>query len=186
MKKFLLIASLLATISCTHQNQSIKLDISFDEKKSNIGNGSAIDVVVFDDRANREIIGKKVFGDEKITISPEQNLALLLEQKIKDNLSRKGFVQGGDKIVEIHIESLEYLARRRFFIGTSKANGELKVIVSNVRSGERFTKNFTLAVKNKHFIAPLTSTDANTINEVLQELVQDILNDKAVLKNLAN
>ena len=186
MKKFLLVVSLLATISCSHQNQKVTLDLSFDEKKSNIGNGSAIDVVVFDDRANKEIIGKKIFGDEKITISPEQNLAQLLEQKIKENLGRKGFSQGGDKIVEIHIESLEYRARRRFFIGTSKADGVLKVIVSNVKSGEKFTKNFTLTIKNKHFIAPLASTDANTINELLQELVQDILNDKAVLKNLAN
>lgn len=184
MKKFLLIAALLATISCSHQNQKITLDLYFDEKKSNIGNGSAIDVVVFDDRINKEIIGKKIFGDEKITISPEQNLALLLEQKIKENLGRKGFSQGGDKIIEIRIETLEYQARRRFFIGTSKANGLLKVVVSNIKTGEKFTKNFTLTVKNKHFIAPLASTDANTINELLQELVQDILSDKAILKNL--
>ena len=186
MKKLLLVTSLLAVISCSHKNQQVRLDVFLEEKKSNFGNSVALDVAVLDDRMNKEIIGRKTFGDEKINISSEQNLVHYLQKLVNDSLAQKGFTKGKDKIVELRIESLHYEARRRFFIGTSKAEGSFRVTVSNVKTGEKFTKNFNLALKNKHFIAPLEATDSETINNLLQELIQDVLSDEALLKNLAS
>jgi uncharacterized lipoprotein YajG len=79
---------------------------------------------------------------------------------------------------------LQYKAKRQFFIGTSKANASFKVIVKNSKTGSKFTKNFDLSLKNKHFIAPLESTDAATINALLQEIIENILNDESLLKKL--
>lgn len=186
MKKFLLVAAFLAAISCSHQNQKVKLSLSFEEAKPNAKNSAAVEVSVFDDRPNKEIIGKKRFGDEKITISPEQNLVSFLQKELSENLAKKGFKKGQDRSIEIRIETLKYKAKRHFFIGTSTAEGRIKVIVKNSKTGEKFTKNFTLSLANKHFIAPLQSTDAKTINALLQELLEGILSDEGFLKNLSN
>jgi uncharacterized lipoprotein YajG len=186
MKKILIIVSLLTFFSCSYQTQKVKLDLSFDDEKSNIGNGLGIQVVAFDERLEKEFVGTKKIGDEKVKIVIEQNLPELLQSKIKENLLKKGFKIGKDKLVEIHVESLSYKAKRQFFISTSNASGNIKIVVKNYKNNEKFTKNFDLSLKRKHFIMPLESTDSKTINAILKEIVEDILNDESFIKNLSN
>lgn len=185
MKKLFLLAAVFFAASCTHENQKMKFDIAIDREKSDFNNVGAIEVVAFDDRSQKEILGNKIFGDEKIQITSDQNLSELLLHKISENLAQKGFQKGRDKIVEIHLESLQYKAMRKFFIGTSEADSTIKIIVKNVKSGEKFTKNFSLSVKGKHFLAPLEATDEEIINEILRDTVLDILSDKSFLKSLS-
>lgn len=185
MKKILVFASLLVLFSCSYQTQKVKLDLSFDDKKSNIGNGLGIEVVAFDDRSQKEFVGIKKIGDEEVKIVIEQNLSEILQKEISENLLRKGFKIGKEKLVEIHIESLKYKAKREFFIGTSKASGSIKMVVKNSKNNTKFTKNFDLSTKNKHFIMPLESTDGETINSIVQEIVENILSDEGLLKNLS-
>jgi uncharacterized lipoprotein YajG len=184
MKKILILASLFVAASCTYTTQRVNLNFSFDDKKSGLGNNTVLDVAVIDDRMDKEILGKKKIGDEEVNIVSEQNLAALLQKRIAENLVQRGFKQGKGKLVEFHIESLKYKAKRKFFIGKSEADTNFKVIVKNVRNGTTFTKNFNLSVKNKHFIMPLEATDANTINDLIQEVVENILNDESLLKSL--
>ncbi len=185
MKKLLLASAILLLAACTHENQKMKFDITIDREKSDFSNVGAISILAFDERSQKEIIGNKTFGIEKVTISSRDNLAELLREKIGENLAQKGFRQGLDKTVEIHLESVQYKAVRKFFIGTSEADSAIKVIVKNNKTGEKFTKNFALSVKGKHFLAPLESTDQETINTILRDTVLDILNDKSFLKSLA-
>jgi uncharacterized lipoprotein YajG len=181
-----LLLSLFATISCVpSQDQKIKLDLSFDETKSELGNGAEVKVLVFDDRSNKEIIGTKKFGTEEINITSEQNLTDLLQKKVSENLFGRGFKKGSAKTFELRIESLNYKAARQFFIGTSKANASIKAVIKNNKNNSKFTKNFDLSLKNKHFIAPLESTDGETINALLQEIIENILSDENLLKSLA-
>ncbi len=185
MKKLVALALIIFATSCTHENQKIKFDISIDHEKSDSDNTAAIEVLAFDDRYQKEILGSKKFGDEKIHISSDENLASLLRTKISENLSQKGFRRGKDKIVEVHLENLHYKAVRKFFIGTSEAESFIKVIVKNNKTGEKFTKNFSLSVKGKHFLAPLETTDKETINTILRDTILDILSDKSFLKSLS-
>ncbi|MES2961119.1 MAG: YajG family lipoprotein [Pseudomonadota bacterium] len=185
MKKLFLIASLLTAISCTHQNQKVTFDLSFKSEPSNIGRGVGIDVAVFDDRTDKEFLGRKRFGDEKIVITSDQDLVALLQKKIGSNLLQKGFSKGKDKLVEIRIETLDYAAKRNFFIGTSNGKASFKVIVTDTKTKEKFSKNFALAVNGKHFIVPLESTDSNILNALVQEIVDDILKDESFLKSLS-
>ncbi len=185
MKKLLLATAILLLAACTHENQKMKFDITIDREKSDFDNVGAVSIVAFDERSQKEIIGNKTFGIEKVTISSNDNLAELLRNKISENLAQKGFKKGFDKTVEIHLESVQYKAVRKFFIGTSEADSAIKIIVKNNKTGEKFTKNFALSVKGKHFLAPLESTDQETINTILRDTVLDILNDKSFLKSLA-
>jgi len=185
MKKIFLIAAVLLASSCTHENQKIRFDISIDREKSDFGNVGAIKVVAFDDRSHKELIGNKTFGDEEIQITSDQDLADLLREKISKNLEQKGFTKGNDRIVEIHVESLQYKAARKFFIGTSEVDSMIKIVVKNTKNGKKFTKNFALSVNGKHFIVPLEETDTAIINTILQDIVLDILSDRAFLNSLS-
>ncbi len=186
MKKLLLVAVLFLGTSCTHENQKINLTLRLDDTKSNIGNGAKLDLMVFDERANDSILGTKEFSsDEKIKIISQENVALLLTQKVEQNLIAKGFKKGNDKVVEIHLEQLHYLAKRGFPVGTSEGIAVVKVVVKNTKNKSVVTKNFSLSLNNKHFIAPLESTDSSTINGMLQEITHDILSNPDLLKTLA-
>ena len=185
MKKLFLLSAFFLAISCTHENQKIKFDISIDREKSDFENIGAIAVLAFDDRSQPNILGDKTFGDEKIQITSNENLAELLRQKISENLHQKGFKKGLDKTVEIHLESLQYKAKRKFFIGTSAAESVIKIVVKNNKTGEKFTKNFALSINGKHFLAPLEEADAATINAILRDTVLDILSDKSLMKSLS-
>lgn len=186
MKKLLVIAALFALISCNHANQKIRLEFSFDEQKSNMDNNIGIDVAVFDDRLENDSIGTKEFCNyQKINISSEQNLPELLQKEINQQLLKKGFKQGNDKLVEIHIEQLRYKSECGFLLGKSKINILVKVVIANPRSGAKITKNFKSSLNSKHFIISLESTDKEIINNLLEEVVGDILSDDVLIKNLA-
>jgi len=185
MKKLLIIISLFTLISCNHQDEKIHLNFSFKQEKSNIGNNVGTRLTVFDDRLVNDFIGVKEFcDDEKININSGGNLVELLRKEIDEQLLRKGFKQGNEKLIEIHIQNLKYEAKCGIFLGQSKADILVKVLVTNSKSNVTAVKNFALSMQSKHFILPLASTDANTINRLISEVVNDILDDDILLRSL--
>jgi uncharacterized lipoprotein YajG len=187
MKKITSLAILaLLTFSCTHQDQNIKFNVALSNVKSEpVSSARGLEIVAFDDRSEPSIIGEKSFGDKKIAIASDQNLTELLQEEISKNLFSFGFKKGGDKVVEVHLEKLKYKAKRKFFIGKSEASIKIKVIVRSTKTKDKFSKNFTLSTKGKHFLAPLEKTDSKTINNLIQETVLEIVTDKSLLKNLS-
>lgn len=184
MKKFLIVASLFALASCVHPDQKVRVELTFKDAKSNIGNNVKVDLAVFDDRLETQLFGSKEFCDgQKINLINEQNLTRLLKDEISDQLSKKGFKQGSDKFVEIHIKQLKYKADCGFLLGKSRADILAQVLTINPKTGTKTTKNFELSSKNKHLILPLASTDAEIINELLEEMVGNILNDDIIVRN---
>lgn len=186
MKNFLLATALFLVVSCSHQNQKVSFNFFLDDQKSNVGNGAAIDLMVFDDRADDMLLGSKKFSaKEKVKIFSDENIALLLTKKINQNLLAKGFVKGTEKVFEIHIEKLQYQAQRGFPVGSSEGEAAFKVLVKNSKNKSTLTKNFNLKLDSKHFIMPLESTDSATLNSLLQEITQDILGNEELMKALA-
>lgn len=186
MKKLLAVATFFILISCSHQNQKVSFNLSFNDNKLSVENGSGINIAVIDDRLEKKILGTKEFcNDDKITISSDENLTELLQQKISENLAQKGFKKGRDKVLAIHLSNLQYSAKCGLIIGKSSADIAIKVVITDYKSGSEITKNFDLSLNSKHLFRPLESTDSQTINNLLQEMVSDILKDEALLKNLS-
>jgi uncharacterized lipoprotein YajG len=184
MKKLLIITALLTTISCNHVDQKVRLAFSFDEKKSNIGNDVGVNLTVFDDRSEKNFIGSKEFCDnQKISLTNDQNLVELLKKEVNEQLLRKGFKQGNDKMVELRIQHLKYKASCGFILGKSETSILIRAIVTNAKTGKKVTKDFELSLNGKHFIIPLASTDASSINDVLDELAAKILDDDMIVRN---
>jgi uncharacterized lipoprotein YajG len=184
MKKLYLLASLALLSSCIHLDQKVVFDFKIDKQEFDSKNIAGIEVLAFDDRPSGQIIGDKEFGEQKVNLLIEQNLADLLKTKISQGLAQKGFGRGDDKIIEIHLEKLYYEAERKFFIGSSDADSSIKVIVKDLKNGTTFTKKFALSVQKQHFLVPLEKTDTKTINTILRETVLEILSDSSFLKSL--
>lgn len=184
MKKIILAAALLALASCTHLDRKVKLDFSANPKKSNFGSGIKVDVAVIDERLDKNKIGSKEFCDnKKITLSSAENIADLLKKKISESLKQEGFEKGGERIVEVRIEQFDYKAECGF-LGKSDAEISLKISVINSKTNMKVTRNFELKVNGKHFIIPLEATDDKIINDLLEDMMENILENEALLKNL--
>lgn len=184
MKKILLILPFLAAISCVHPNQKVALNFDLNNQSSSIGSNKSIEVSVFDERVNKSLLGRKKFSAEEIEINADVNVAAFLQQKIMQNLSRRGFKNGHDKIVEIHIETLSYMAKRGYPVGSSKIDARLKVMVQDSKTGAKFIKNYGTSWDSKHFIVPLEATDGETINALLRDVTQEIVSDDSFLESL--
>lgn len=184
MKNFLIFIAAFSLFSCTHQDQKIKFNLNLNHSSKNFGKAVGIDLVVIDARTN-DILGEKIFSEEeKIKITSDENLSEILRKKIEENLLQNGFKKGWAKSLEIEIIDLKYQAKREFFVGKSDANINLKVTITNNKNQAIFTKNFEAAAGSYHFIAPLESTDAATINNLISEAIKDILGDKEILDKL--
>lgn len=190
MKNLLLIPTLiiavLTTTSCTYHNQKIDLDLQLTQIESNIGNNSRVRVFIFDKRPDRKIIGEKIFGQKVITISANQRLNNLLRDKIRDDLTLKGFKAGRTSSLKLYVNSFNYKAERGFPVGKSEANSQIKVVAHNSVTDKTLTKNFNLNLNANHFISSLKSTDAEKINALLEEIIQNIMDDESIIKTLVN
>jgi len=184
MKKLLIIAALLALASCTHLDRKIKLDFSQNPKKSNFGSGIKTSVNVIDERLDKNKIGSKEFCDnKKITLSSEENIAQLFKKKIDESLKQKGFSSGGDRLIEVHIQQFNYKAECGF-LGKAEAEIALQISITNTKTNLKVTRDFELKNDSKHFIIPLAATDEKIINELLEDMMDNILENEALLKNL--
>jgi uncharacterized lipoprotein YajG len=184
MKKIFLISAILMLSSCNHYDQKMKLEIVMPKQKPAVTNSKTFELTVVDQRKDADVLGTKQFGEEKIEITSNQNLALFLQNELSENLLQKGFQFGKNKKVEIAIKSFGYKAERAF-VGKSKVDINLQITVKNNQTGKKFTRNLELSSSRKHFIAPLETTDAKSINAILKEAVQNILSDEAFLQSLA-
>ncbi len=184
MKKFLLILPFLAVISCHHYDQQVILGFDAPNQSSTLGNNTGVDVTVYDVRAEKKLLGRKTFSNEEIEITSNVDLAAFVQFKITQNLMRRGFKPGHDKIINVYIETFDYKAKSGFGIGTSRIEAGLKIVVADSRTGLKFTKNYGTAWDNKHFIVPLEETDSRTINLLLKDILQEILLDDSFIESL--
>ena len=176
--------ALMMTVSCTYNNQKVELGFDLNNKVSAIGHYKKVEVVVVDTRENKDVIGEKKYSSEvTVKITPNQDIANFLQQKLTHNLISRGFQYGNDKTLTLKIESLFYKANRSL-IGTSEMGTSFKIIIKDNKNGSIFVKNYNISQNNKHFIMPLDSTVADAVNKFLQDAVQEIVADDSFIENL--
>ena len=185
MKKLFLVGLICLTASCTYLDRKVKLDMSLEQEKSDVAIDKSFEILVIDERRNKKLLGTKELGEQKVKIFVDGDLATFLQNQLTENLLQKGFKLGIDKTITLKIKAFDYKAKREVVVGRSKAGIKLQLAIKDNQTGKKFTRNFEVALKNKHFIAPLESTDAGIINEILQEVLQSILDDEQFMQNLA-
>ncbi len=181
MKKILLL-SFLTLVSCSYQDRKIPLNFDVKNQVSDLGEGRQIQVVVTDERSDKSL-GKKQIFSKTIKINSEEEIAKIIENKVKQNLNQRGFVNGSGKKIELHIEGLKYDAQTSF-IGSSKLILKLRVVIKDWKNSAIFVKTYDSTVNSKYFIAPLDMNDEKTINLALKDIVEEILSDDSFIHNL--
>jgi uncharacterized lipoprotein YajG len=187
MKKLLLIliTSLSLSACATNKVENLNFRLSLDSDSSNIGNNKKVEVVVIDERTDSETLGQKRVGKYFVTIKSNQNLVDLIQDQVNHGLAQKGFSRGFDKTLEIRLVNLDYNANRGVFKGHSKASVLLRVAVKDkFNISKKYQRNYGLTIDKDHFIAPLLTTDEQSINFVLQETLNDLLRDQDLMETL--
>lgn len=184
MKKILLILSLLTAVSCSYKDRQVKLHFDLATKASQAGNNVGVEVQVFDDRIDSNYVGNKKFGNKSVNITSDKSLIVFLRDKISRNLMLKGFKLGQDKLVEVHIQTFAYKAKRGFPVGNSKSKAVINVMVKDKKTGKTFSKNYVASLRSDHFISSLKYMDEKNINQLLEELVKDILEDDVLIRKI--
>jgi uncharacterized lipoprotein YajG len=194
MKKFLVVLTTLTLLSsCVSYNkEELKINFSPTKNYSNNGDGKKVGLNVVDVRdSNRELIGQKRLGSLVVVIKSDGNLIDLISGKVSKDLEQNGFKVVGfdsrsaDKTLEVAILNLDYSAYREFFIGSSKIEVLLKITAID-KSGSRYSTTQSFELSKKHFIMPLITTDEKTINNALQEVLDEIFANKKLLEFLKN
>jgi uncharacterized lipoprotein YajG len=183
LKILLPLSIILFATSCVSDSQIIKADYEIDKNSSSIGEGISVEIEAFDNRRNSNLIGFKKFGDKLIKVRNGQNIENILREKVALNLLQRGFTLGRENVMKIYLEHLDYSAKLGF-IGKSEIKVSVKVEIEHAKNDKKFSKNYNLSGKRKHFITPLKSTDEKILNEILQEITYDIINDDEIIKFL--
>jgi uncharacterized lipoprotein YajG len=189
IKICVLTALIIGISSCTHLDEKMSFNISLSNAAAKIGDGKKVKVSVEDQRQSPKIVGRKKFGDEKIKITSEQDLAIYLREQIEKGLKDQGFVIAEKKSTDVkpvllQIRSFKYEARSGFLIGKSKFDAEILLVI-DAKNNSRFSKKYFLSSQNKHFLRSSREFDINKINSSLQEIVNDILKDEELLGELS-
>lgn len=186
MKKVILFLSLLTVMSCSYKDRQVNLGFDLGLKSSKYGKNVGIKVQVFDDRIDSNYVGSKRFGSKTVNITSDESLTVFLRDKISRNLMLKGFSLGKDKLVEVHIQTFAYKAKRGVPVGNSKSKAVVNVVIKDQKTQKEFSKNYVASLTNEYFVSSLAYMDKRNINRLLEELVKDILQDDNLLSHLRN
>jgi uncharacterized lipoprotein YajG len=194
MKKLLIliIASALLS-SCVASNQeTLNLNLSIAQKYSDFGSNKSVELLVVDERKDKDLIGNKRLGEDLVAIKSSQNLVDLIQNKVSRDLEQNGFLVASqssglaDKNLEVKILTFNYNAYREFLIGTSRIEILLKITAKNKVGNASYSTTQSLSLDKNHFIMPLISTDEKTINKALQEALDGVFANQKLLEFLKN
>jgi hypothetical protein len=126
-----------------------------------------------------EVIGYKKYGKDKITyLALNQNIMPVLRLELAKGLRDKGFKivdDNYDRILTIILEDFSYITEKDGFFTESKAYLKLKV-----KSG-LYEKLYEITIEDEEFGNISLEDDKEEINELMQEAIISILNNKKLI-----
>jgi len=188
MKYLLILSTLFLSFSCSYKNQTLDLKISPQGEFTKATPDSHIMVQVFDDRKSRKntkVFGTKNYYKKEISLSSKNPLPCIIKTSVNKNLKERGYTFNNNRrYLELHILDLNYNSKKGIFIGSSNGEVKIKAIVKNYNKTTIFEKTFDLMLNRKHAIISHLTTDKKTIENLLTEAVEDILQDDSIQKQI--
>jgi uncharacterized lipoprotein YajG len=182
----LLAALVFGGCAWVHQDAQLRLDPQM--PVSNVGNGAALAVRVIDRRDER-IIGYRGLDSKNASITTEQDLSTLVQQKLVEGFSRKGFrasVYLGElnSALTVELRQLNYTTDMDFWKGIVQTTCTLRVVTS--RNGLSFDQTYVGTRKETTVEAPSAKTNDRLISAAMSTAVQRILEDDRLAFFLVN
>ena len=182
----LLLGSLLLGSGCAFAPQTATLDPEVFVSASKIGEGKTIALRVLDERASEEI-GRR--GIQMAKISIEQDLALLIEEKLTSGLQQKGFTvveydAAADRKLEVELRNLDYKTSMGFWTGGVHITGALKA--EAVAGARQYSEFYRTENEKRVIVNPTKEGNEKMINQGLSDLLGELFKDRKLFEFLAN
>jgi uncharacterized lipoprotein YajG len=188
--KHLALAAVAAVLlnGCAWVHQDATLTLTPQIPASNIGKGANVAVRVLDRRQGR-VIGYRGIDSKNASITTDQDLAALFQQKIVEGLTRKGFravpyVDEPAGVLTVEIRQLDYTTDMEFWKGIVQTTCALRVITS--KGGVTFDQTYIGAQKDTAVEAPRARTNERLIGAAMSAAVQRLFEDDRLASFLAN
>ncbi len=189
--KFLFSCLFLMTLVSAYAftDQKVKLNPDLLVIENNIGHGKEIGVKVFDERPEKTL-GRRGAAQmsKRAEITTNQNVGEVFDLKIREGLTRKGFVPGSlsaDSLRSLWVEirSLTYYASTGFWTGGVHTKTSLKAIAKN--AGKEYEQFYRGGNEERVMIVPYEEENEKLINMAISDILQKLFSDKALLEFLA-
>ena len=181
------LVSFLGLNSCAFLPQKVNIAPAIEIQQSTIGKGKEITVVVRDERDDLTLGYRQSGFGRGSKITSSQDVREIVEDKIIQGLSAKGFApvltkSAGVQLLEVEIRKIEYIGSSGFFTFGIHTKATFNAITQTPH--EKFEKVYRTEKENRWFITPPASTNAKYINETIAEAIQKICEDEALLSAL--
>lgn len=168
--------------------QNIRLDPPVKVEASQVGQGTAVQVVVTDLRT-RKTLG--IVGDLEgryATVSVEDDFSILVYQRVAAALRDKGFValptpSDDARLLEVEVRDLEYKSAKD---GVTYKT-EVKALVAGRanNAGATYERVYEAGESRTGPLPPSAADNAAAVNAVVAVAIQDMLNDDRLIAMLA-
>ncbi len=114
-------------------------------------------------------------------------MSLILEKEIVKNLKQKGFLTSKDngKVLHVSVLRIKYQSLWGIITLGSQIDTTLEAVVIDKNNRLKHSKTYEGNVVKRHFlVAPLASTNEKNINLSFQSAIENMLNDKDLIKSL--
>lgn len=182
---------LLGLTGCAMVPESIDIKPVVNTSSSNIGQDKKVAVQVVDARPEKTLGGRATYIGGAADINLANDPAVATEKVIFKGLKNHGFepVQYSAnstclRSIKLSITDLEYQEISHPFSMDIAVSSAIQVKAAN--DGESYEKSYNKQKVHPILMAPLTSQDQADINNVFSDNLRQILNDKKLLKFLAN
>lgn len=184
-----IIASAIVQLQgCAYSPQQAQLAPSIRIMKSDIGANTSVSLKVVDDRPSKSLGRRADTFGPAAEISADQELDDVIRGELVKSLVARGFkvVSNGetaDAALKFEIRHFEYTMSQGWTFGLH-VTGAIKAYAS--RDGEIYEKLYRSTIEENVAIVPTAATNEKVINKGLSKILNEMLEDDALFKSLAN
>ena len=177
---------------CAFTPQTVVIEPTLEVPASNIGEGRNISVYVVDERTSTTL-GRRGSGALRgAAITTEQDMATVFQSSIVENLNVMGFnatsvnegtADPGSSLLRVDIRSLEYETSMGFWTGGVHTRGSMKATAT--REASSYDHLYRVDEEKRVMVVPGADSNALMINATCSAVLQEMFNDVALFKFLA-
>jgi uncharacterized lipoprotein YajG len=189
MRKMLFgVAVAIAVSGCAFNPQKASLAPVVNVAESNIGNGATVGFRVVDERVNKSLGRRGTAYGAAAEITTDQDVAALVQEKVKEGLTRKGFTvvdfsAPANASLTLELRALEYSTSQGFWTGGVNVDGAIKAIAA--RPGDSYERMYRADSEHRVVVVPTAGKNSEWINSALSELLGQVFEDVGLFRFLS-
>ena len=191
LKTFAALLFVALATGCAFTPQTVVIDPTVEVPAGNIGEGRNVSVYVVDERTTTEL-GRRGVGMRGAAITTEQDIATVFQTSIVENLNAMGFnataategmTDPGSSLLRVDIRSIDYETSMGFWTGGVHTRGSMKATAT--RDARNYENLYRVDEEKRVMVVPGADSNAQMINATASAILQELFNDVALFRFLA-